>query len=410
MEKNNKQEILIRAFSEQSFYNKIQDRRLEIESNLRIFINDINKNDSVAIKIFENLESRLKGRESFAEKVLRKDYVNLWGISGNEEIGDIQNLIATNLPDLIGFRINCFFYKDEEYIYNELKKYYEESKFASELNLNFNENKKQDNGHTIYKVSGNFENTCFEIQIKCSIHNIWGEVEHKKIYKSNHYDPKIESKKIINEEIFNILNSSDKQLQTILEEYYSEQELINSLFYKMTSQEVSSKFKTTVLAKHYTNFFEIFNRKNDLAAISKFVGMRLVSGNYNKQDLFFEDVKYMDVESFENRYIPYYILIVYFIAQNIYDIPDNKEFIKFLLWNMDDKMNFGNDEFDEIEDDEFDEIEDDEFDEIEDDEFDEIEDDEFDEIENDKIKQIQNYYDSIFVIKEEFKNAEINSR
>ncbi|MBU5250387.1 hypothetical protein KQI46_00245 [Lysinibacillus capsici] len=109
-----------------------------IEKDLIEFIKDVKQEK---IKIFENLESRVKSVESFCEKIKRKNYINTWEVPEDKNL--IGEFIAKNLPDLIGFRINCFFYDDEELIYKKLKNYYVDGKFGKEYYLNFGENTQQ---------------------------------------------------------------------------------------------------------------------------------------------------------------------------------------------------------------------------------------------------------------------------
>ena len=324
-----KYDLLKQAYSDENFGKLVQEKRLIIETELSKFIKSVNDRNKVGLKIFENLESRVKGVESFCEKINRKNYIHEWDIP--KEKLEIQNYIARNLPDLIGFRINCFFYEDEKTIYDELKEYYERKKFEEEFYLNFNENKKQANNHLIYKVTGNYENMNFEIQIKCSVHNIWGEVEHSRVYKSEHYDPKVNSKKIITEEVFKILKSSDQQLMTIFEENYTIDDLVKSLFYQYTYKSITESVNTKILSNHYQHFFDIFKDPQHTVNIKKFVSHKLVEKNYSKEQLAIEEPSYMTNDEFVKRYIPFEINVLYGIASLIYDNLDKVNFIDYLI-------------------------------------------------------------------------------
>ena len=57
------------------------------------------------------------------------DYVNRWDLPKEES--KVRALIASRLPDLIGFRITCFFQKDESTIYEYLKKYFNPPRFLA---------------------------------------------------------------------------------------------------------------------------------------------------------------------------------------------------------------------------------------------------------------------------------------
>lgn len=323
------EKLLEEAYSDNCFQARIQETRIEIEQDLSEFIKKLNEKKKIGLRIFENLESRVKSKESFYEKIKRKDYINSWVIPKDKV--KIQDYIAKNLPDLIGFRINCFFYKDEETIFNELKDYYGEKHFGSDYSINFDENRKQENGHEIYKVTGCYKETNFEIQIKCSVHNIWGEVEHSRIYKSEHYDPKIESKKKITEEVFSILKSSDKQLMTIFEEKYTKEDLIKSLFYQYTYEKISSIENISVLSRHYQHFFDIFKDVEHMEQIKKYVSAALVEDNYSKVELKFNNPECMSSDEFLNIYIEFEVRIVFKIASLLYTWSDLNEFVNYLI-------------------------------------------------------------------------------
>lgn len=322
-------QLLKDAYSDEDFEKELQSKRLIIESELSEFIKSVNNRKKVKLKIFENLESRVKSVDSFCEKIKRKNYIDTWEIL--EDKTQNQGYIADNLPDLIGFRINCFFYEDEKIIYDELKKYYDDGKFGDEYYLNFSENTKQANGHTIYKVSGKYEKVNFEIQIKCSVHNIWGEVEHSRIYKSEHYDPKVKSKKIITEEVFKILKSSDQQLKTIFEEKYSKDDLIKSLFYQYSHESIVESENVTILSNHYKHFFDIFNERNHMRVINKFVSDKLIEVEYIKEKLTTEKPTVMTSSEFRSRYIPFEIEVIHKITSLLYKDLEFDDFIDYLI-------------------------------------------------------------------------------
>ena len=118
------------------------------------------------------LQSRIKGVDSFREKIYRKDYVRSWTVY--DDVEHNKTTIKKNLPDLIGFRITCFFWSDEKSIYDELCACAKNG-FFKKFTINTNENCKQKNNKPIYKVSGLYDDSvCFELQIKSIMHNIWG--------------------------------------------------------------------------------------------------------------------------------------------------------------------------------------------------------------------------------------------
>lgn len=330
------------AYSNDEFNLKIQKKMLCLEKEISKFIEVIRSNPNIHVS--KNLEYRIKSRISFLEKVKRKSYDETWEIPNDTE--EIEKVICKNLPDLIGFRIKCMFFEDELNIYNAIKKYYNDQKFSELITLNFNENTKQKNGHKIYKVSGNLEDFNFEIQIKCSLHDVWGEVEHKQIYKGMQYDPQIKEKKIITEAIFSVLESSDLQLKAIFEHKTSLQESINSLFFQYTFEQISNEANSVFLANHYLSFFEIFKEKEYQKHIQIFLSKKLNGDKYQRIKLSIQETTSVSVEEFINRYAKFDLEVVNGIASVLYDGLNFKDFIKFLICKVE-NISINNDKDDE---------------------------------------------------------------
>ena len=99
---------VMEVFISNKFQNILQKQRTEIENILKEYVN---KSPN---KVSKEINSRIKGENSLREKLTRKDYINRWQIEIDENETEIQTKICENLPDLIGFRINCYFKKDEE--------------------------------------------------------------------------------------------------------------------------------------------------------------------------------------------------------------------------------------------------------------------------------------------------------
>lgn len=330
------------AYSNDEFNLKIQKKMLCLEKEISKFIEVIRSNPNIHVS--KNLEYRIKSRISFLEKVKRKSYDETWEIPNDTE--EIEKVICKNLPDLIGFRIKCMFFEDELNIYNAIKKYYNDQKFSELITLNFNENTKQKNGHKIYKVSGNLEDFNFEIQIKCSLHDVWGEVEHKQIYKGMQYDPQIKEKKIITEAIFSVLESSDLQLKAIFEHKTSLQESINSLFFQYTFEQISNEANSVFLANHYLSFFEIFKEKEYQKHIQIFLSKKLNGDKYQRIKLSIQETTSVSVEEFINRYAKFDLEVVNGIASVLYDGLNFEDFIKFLICKVE-NISINNDKDDE---------------------------------------------------------------
>ena len=79
----------------------------------------------------------------------------------------MQNIICEKLPDLLGFRINCWSKSDEEIVFDKLIEF-----LRDKDNIETKENPKlvQNNGHNIYKIACKYKALnnifSFEVQIK----------------------------------------------------------------------------------------------------------------------------------------------------------------------------------------------------------------------------------------------------
>lgn len=334
MEDRKKQDCqkLIDAFSDTGFQEKINQYRYEIEQELVKFIEWLLTALEPRQKIFHSPESRIKSKAGFAEKISRKDYVHKWTVDADRSA--IQEEILAKLPDLIGFRITCFFMDDEEVIYNRLKEYYAQGKL-NDIRLDFDEGTKQKNGHMIFKVSGLYQNrVSFELQIKAMVHNIWGEVEHKTIYKGTQYTMDLEQRRTITEEIFHVLKASDQQLLSLFTHQYTVQDLVCGLFAEQTRQNVAKASGTEYLAGHYKSFFDIFLRTAG-SDICSYVSSALVKQPFKKRQIGTEEIDGKTRElagEIKAAFLEYYLQIQYIIAQELYDF---KDFDRFLLYMAD---------------------------------------------------------------------------
>ena len=331
-----KETQLMCAFKELTEGENLGSAKAEIEKELNRFISYLHKKLKVNQRVFENLESRIKGEDSFREKMHRREYLKKWEVT--DDVKHNINLIAKNLTDLIGFRLTCFFLEDEEEIYELLRQYSDSGEF-NEIQIDFKENCEQKNGHKIYKVSGKYKNEySFELQIKAIMHNIWGEVEHKTIYKNKHYDPNIETKRTITEQLFNILKASDKQLVSLFEVENTEKKLLQSLFFVKTKEQIAEEIKTYILAEHYDRFFELFLNETyrdygTYQHIKEYVAMVLQENEYCRKEppLVPEVTNNKElVKAIEDTFYEYDLQALYYIASIIYCFQSYEEFLSYL--------------------------------------------------------------------------------
>lgn len=327
---------LMDAFEDRTFQTSISKYRLDIELQLNGFIEWLSSRLTPDQKIFHSPESRIKSKFSFAEKLYRKDYINKWKLDGNKE--SVQEEILKNLPDLIGFRITCYFMDDEEVIYKKLKEYYDSGEF-SDIFLDFSEGTIQKNGKPIYKVSGRYQNTVsFELQIKAATHNVWGEVEHRTIYKGRQYSINHQERQTITGEIFTILKASDQQLLALFKSRYTQKDLVCALFAELTGDQVKRDAKTELLAGHYRSFFDIFlpESKVDIWA---YVSAALSNGTtkYEKKALQLDtatDVELEIIRDIKSAFLEHYLKVQHCIAQELYTFKDYDEFLLYMIKNI----------------------------------------------------------------------------
>ena len=138
------------------------------------------------------VSSRIKSDNSLKEKIIRNRYMVKYS-NPAELISDI--------PDLIGIRIECKFVKEEEDIFMQIKNYFSKTDdgkyFYSKANKNIRlylfdrQPLRQKNGFEIYKIDGEYtflnRKIKFELQIKSLVNVFWSEIEHKIIYKNTTY-------------------------------------------------------------------------------------------------------------------------------------------------------------------------------------------------------------------------------
>ena len=326
---------LLSAFEDKTFQEHINQYRYEIEIELKAFLDWLISELTPNQPIFRSPESRIKSKQSFEEKIYRKDYINKWDLNGKQE--DIQREIMQKLPDLIGFRITCFFMDDEEKIYKKINQYYSDHRFNN-IKLDFLEGTQQKNGKKIYKVSGKYikdVSVSFEIQIKAATHNVWGEVEHRTIYKGKQYHIAEQNQQRITDEVYNILYSSDQQLLSLFTSKYSQEDLICALFAEQTREKVSKKVNTEFLADHYACFFSIFHATLK-KQIREYVSASLSGNNdsYTKSspdsNLPNKDENEL-IERIKNSFVEYYLVVQFVIAQELYDFKNYDDFILFMI-------------------------------------------------------------------------------
>ncbi len=193
--------------------------RREIKSFFQSCLENSNKG-------YLNISSRVKGKESLKEKILRYDYFASY---------PTKEALFENLSDLIGIRLECRFIGDEIAIYKWIKSSF---KTPSEeydgyysmkgnpnllLELKSKQPKSQKNGLKMYRIDGKYLYqglvVNFEVQIKSLVNIFWSEIEHKVIYKNYNYIIADRFYKDIMSSIKNSLTTIDQQLLLISSQF-----------------------------------------------------------------------------------------------------------------------------------------------------------------------------------------------
>ncbi|HAX72351.1 MAG TPA: (p)ppGpp synthetase, partial [Firmicutes bacterium] len=237
------------TLDEQENHLNMMSRLLEMEFRQIVEINEVD---------YLNIMSRVKGRDSLKEKILRQGYY--------KKYHDPIRLIY-HLSDLIGIRIECRFEEDEKLIYRMLKKHFnvcgEDGYYYNEMNPNVRlalegrQPQKQKNGFKIYRLDGlmlnSDEDIPFELQIKSLVNAFWGEIEHKIIYKNYNF---MLSDSLLVDMLGSIKNNLallDKQLLTIYRnveqrnnsEMFQQQQL-ETMMAKMCNDIFSKQIKQSI--------------------------------------------------------------------------------------------------------------------------------------------------------------------
>jgi len=117
------------------------------------------------------------------------------------------------------------------------------------------------------------------------LHDVWGEVEHKIIYKARDYDSRLAFKKQLIESLWKILEGTDEQLIKVFESKGDEQKIKKELFYMITSKGKSNE----ILAQHYDNFFILTEcASNFIESIDEYIGYYLLK---KKNDFKLKDIR-----------------------------------------------------------------------------------------------------------------------
>ncbi len=174
-----------------------------------------------------DIGSRIKTSDSVREKVIRQKLYH------NHHTG-LE--VLDYLHDLLGISIKVQFIKHEVQLFNKIKEIFDKQNYEGLyynqkypdilLNLSMRQPQPQKNGYDVYRMDGcvfyNGQKINFELQIKAMVYSFWSEVEHKVVYKNNHYNLNDEFMTAILASVRNTLAAVDKQLNIVYDEMNSE--------------------------------------------------------------------------------------------------------------------------------------------------------------------------------------------
>lgn len=295
-------------------------------------IENLKERDPEIDMVLNDVSSRIKGKDSFKEKLSRKGYVTTWGVHLDSTDEECKDVIRKKLKDLIGFRINCYFEKDEKRIYSAFRDYMSEIPNVRKIKDCGDGGKKIADNYVIYKISYAYTNPetgisyGFEVQIKCLTHNLWGEVDHEIAYKSQYYDYDFPVKKDTMMRIRSALQVSESHLYSLFKSKYTKENMINSLFFLFTKERVSSEMNGKNPTRVYQDFFRILGHNN--ICIKEFVAKCILEDpnqRYEKKEVNrtynCNEVAFFS-ENVVKRYFKEYLDDVGAIAKQLFNIGD----------------------------------------------------------------------------------------
>jgi len=155
--------------------------------------------NSVQQSIYVSISSRVKRKDSFREKLIRKnlglqiiDTLQLTSENLNSKKQEISNTIEM-FDDIVGLRLVCDLNKDCPKALRMLKNNlsYLKSKKIQFLDGEMQtQPQKMKNGLNIYRLKGIYDDRIgFELQIKSKIDEAWGELDHFIFYKDYSFFP-----------------------------------------------------------------------------------------------------------------------------------------------------------------------------------------------------------------------------
>lgn len=160
----------------------------------------LSSKNSVHDSIYVSVAGRVKKKDSFREKLIRKNLGlelikkhQLQDGKYDQKKGAIELSIKRDFDDILGLRIVCDLRKDCIQVFKLLKEKesdLEKEEIIFELGEMDNQPQTMKNGLDIFRIKGVYDSRiAFELQIKSKIEEAWGELDHFILYKDFSFFP-----------------------------------------------------------------------------------------------------------------------------------------------------------------------------------------------------------------------------
>lgn len=344
---------LIEFYKDQNFQTQILEQKNKIEQMLKNFLINLENSDRIIHGFSKRISSRIKSADSLREKIKRKGYIDKWGLTSETQKDEFQIQVAEHLPDLIGLRINCYFSEEEEKIFDELIAFLSNE---SRIILEKNSNQKMKNGEKIYKISGKHielqNKFSFEIQVKSYLLDVWGEVEHKLIYKKEKYDSRIYLKEQLIREMYSVLGGVDRQLGSIFKDKITIPEVKKEMFYLYSNESINDS--ENLLGEHYNNFFKIISLlENYKELLNKYLSEKILDENCCVEKHCIQEEEVKDFDIYNSAIDQYKLSMVFQIASVLYEFKNKEDFLNCLVTALQKRTVIGDEDDEEDDEDKF---------------------------------------------------------
>lgn len=319
----------IAAYSEESFQKKLKKADDAIVSRLTDAMESLSNDYGEPRRVI--VEHRVKSSASLREKMKRKGYASKGGLDGSASQADIVNWLLCTVPDLIGIRLNCLFIEDEEALLSDLL-----SLRCESLSFEDDSTKTKTTQHRVCKLNGKYRaddnEYRFEVQVKSYIDNLWGEVDHKRFYKSKGYVLQRPLMEETMRQARNILEATDKQLKAIYHSDVSEDDLLKGLFFEKSKDAVSRACGEHLLGVHYESFYDLLvssRRDNLYELITNYVREEAHSPEQYQGMAGVDSVialRNLTARIISERYVGYNLEMLYHIASELFSYSSEREF------------------------------------------------------------------------------------